>query len=231
MNILPPELVIFDCDGVLVDSEPISVGVLLDFVAALGVHITEETAYDLFLGKSMATIRGLIQSEFGLAMSDDHLAEVRNLVYARFERELKPIAGIHEAVEKLRARRCVASSSQPDRIRLSLGVTGLLEFFEPHIYSSTMVKRGKPEPDLFLHAARDMGVAPSGCIVIEDSAAGVEAAQKAGMRVLAFAGGSHAATPGLRAAIAALGPDAVFHDMRELPDLLAGSDRRLQAYR
>jgi len=229
MNILPPDLVIFDCDGVLVDSEPISVGVLLDVVAALGVRISENAAYDLFLGKSMATIRGLIESEFGLAMSDDHLAEVRSAVYARFERELKPIAGIHDAIAKLSGARCVASSSQPDRIRLSLRVTGLLELFEPHIYSSTMVKRGKPEPDLFPHAAREMGVAPSRCVVIEDSAAGVEAAQKAGMRVLAFAGGSHAATPGLRAAIAALGPDAVFHDMNELPGLLAGTDGRLRA--
>jgi HAD superfamily hydrolase (TIGR01509 family) len=222
MKTTSPDLVIFDCDGVLVDSEPISVGVLIDIVAGLGVQISEDSAYDKFLGKSMATISGLLRTDFGLAITDGDLDRMRAAVYSRFERELKPIPGIQETVLKLNGARCVASSSQPERIRLSLRVTGLLELFEPHIYSSTMVTRGKPAPDLFLHAAKEMGVAPSDCVVIEDSAAGVEAAKKAGMHVLAFAGGSHAATPGLRAAIAALEPDAVFHDMSLLPDLLAG---------
>lgn len=221
-----PELIIFDCDGVLVDSEPISIGVLLDYVANMGVAISEETAYDKFLGKSMATITGLLRTKFGLGITDDDLDQIRAAVYARFERELQPIPGIRDAVLTLGGAHCVASSSQPERIRLSLRVTGLLELFEPHIYSSTMVTKGKPAPDLFLHAAKEMGVAPSGCVVIEDSAAGVEAAKRAGMQVLAFAGGSHAATPGLRAAIAALRPDAVFHDMRLLPDLLANWRKR-----
>jgi len=226
MNTAPPGLIIFDCDGVLVDSEPISIGVLLDVIAGLGGQISEDAAYDLFLGKSMATICGMLRKDFGLIVTDDHLDEMRSALYARFQHELKPIPGIHETILKLGGTRCVASSSLPERIRLSLRVTGLLELFEPHIYSSTMVTRGKPAPDLFLHAAREMGVAPSDCIVIEDSPAGVEAARSAGMRVFAFAGGSHAATPALRAAIAALGPDAVFDDMRELPALLAGSRKR-----
>lgn len=221
-----PELIIFDCDGVLVDSEPISIGVLLEYVAGMGVAISEETAYDKFLGKSMATITGLLRTEFGLGITDDDLDQIRAAVYARFERELQPIPGIRDAILTLGGAHCVASSSQPERIRLSLRVTGLLELFEPHIYSSTMVTKGKPAPDLFLHAAKEMGVVPSGCVVIEDSAAGVEAAKRAGMQVLAFAGGSHAATPGLRAAIAELQPDAVFHDMSLLPDLLAGRRKR-----
>ncbi|MGO4837656.1 HAD hydrolase-like protein, partial [Rhizobiaceae sp. 2RAB30] len=137
-----PELIIFDCDGVLVDSEPISIGVLLDYVAAMGVTISEETAYDKFLGKSMATITGLLRTEFGLGITDDDLDQIRAAVYARFERELQPIPGIRDAVLTLGSAHCVASSSQPERIRLSLRVTGLLELFEPHIYSSTMVTKG-----------------------------------------------------------------------------------------
>jgi len=216
----PIELVIFDCDGVLVDSEPISIGVLLDTIAAAGGSIEESLAYDRFLGRSMATICALLRDDFGLVVTDAHLAEMRSALHARFRAELKPISGIREAIAAIPLRRCVASSSKPERIRLSLQVTGLLEFFEPDIYSSTMVERGKPAPDLFLHAAAAMGVDPAACVVVEDSPAGVEAARKAGMRVLAFSGGSHAAGPSIRAAIAALRPDAEFADMRDLPGLI-----------
>ena len=119
---------------------------------------------------------------------------------------------------------CVASSSQPERIRLALAVTGLLETLEPDIYSSTMVENGKPAPDLFLHTARCMGADPSDCVVVEDSPAGIEAAQRAGMRVFAFTGGTHAGSCGLREAAEALKPDLIFDDMRRLPGLLAGRD-------
>ena len=217
----PIDLIIFDCDGVLVDSEPISIGVLREVISAAGGSVSEEVAYDRFLGRSMATIRDLLHSDFGLAVTDAHLERMRGDLNERFRRELKAIDGIHDAVVRLSFRRCVASSSKPERIRLSLEVTGLLDLFEPHIYSSTMVENGKPAPDLFLHAAASMGVAPQACVVIEDSPAGVEAARRAGMRVLAFSGGAHAAGPALRAAIAALGPDREFSDMRALPELIA----------
>ena len=129
--------------------------------------------------------------------------------------------GAAEALARLKARRCVASSSSLERIRLSLALTGLLEKLEPHIYSASMVTRGKPAPDLFLHAAKGMGVRPEDCVVVEDSPAGIDAARRAGMRVFAFTGGSHAGHAALAAELEALRPDLTFSDMRLLPDLVA----------
>ncbi|MDN5929425.1 MAG: HAD family hydrolase [Hyphomicrobiales bacterium] len=216
-----PNLIIFDCDGVLVDSEPISISVLLDVMAKAGHVMEEGTAYKLFLGRSMATTIELLREDFGFVVTPAHLDQARATLNERFRRELKPIPGIKAALDKLSGPRCIASSSKPERIRLSLSITGLLDQFEPHIYSATMVKRGKPAPDLFLHAARDMGMEPDDCLVIEDSPAGVEAAKAAGMRVFGFTGGSHALAGGLAAALALLEPDAVFDDMRLLPSLVA----------
>src|SRR5262245_40161942 len=214
-------LVIFDCDGVLVDSEPISIAVLVDIFATAGVTISEQTAYERFLGKSMASVSEILRDDFGLVVTHRHLEEIRAELYARLRSELKPIDGVAETLRLLATPYCVASSSQPERIRLSLQVTGVLELFEPHIYSATMVKRGKPFPDLFLHAARDMGAAPGDCLVVEDSPAGITAAKQAGMHVFAFAGGSHAGEGALQAAIESLEPDLVFGDMRRLPGLMA----------
>jgi len=215
-------LVIFDCDGVLVDSEPISAAVLIEIITEAGVTIAEDMVYRRFLGRSMANIALIMQDEFGLEITAEHLADMRARLYDRFRRDLKPIPGVAAALARIVLPRCVASSSQPERIRLSLGITGLLESLEPHIYSSTMVENGKPAPDLFLHAARSMGADPSACIVIEDSPAGIEAAKRAGMHVFAFTGGGHAGPGGLNAAVAALEPDLIFDDMSRLPELLAG---------
>lgn len=217
----PADLIIFDCDGVLVDSEPIAVAVLCDVIRNAGHVIEEQTAYDLFLGRSMATISETIAAQFGMDFSGPHLESSREMMSARFRAELKAIAGIRETLETLPHRRCVASSSRPERIRLSLEITGLLDLLAPAIYSATMVKRGKPAPDLFLYAARQMAVEPERCIVIEDSPAGIRAAQAAGMRVYGFAGGSHAEAGRLHAAFEELKPDLVFDDMRLLPSLLA----------
>ena len=219
------DLVIFDCDGVLVDSEPISIAVLREVIGGAGIEIDEATAYRLFLGRSMATIIETLAERFALPFTDELLADTRRHMFSRFRTELKPIPGIREALEALPHRRCVASSSKPERIRLSLEVTGLLDLLDPAIYSATMVKRGKPAPDLFLHAAREMAAEPDACVVIEDSPAGIEAAKAAGMRVFAFAGGSHAEAGGLRDAFGALKPDLVFDDMGSLPSLLAGAVR------
>lgn len=218
-------LVIFDCDGVLVDSEPISIAVLREVIAGAGHDIDEATAYRLFLGRSMTTISETLASDFGLGFTADHLAEIRRQLFERFRAELRAVEGIRDAILALPNPRCVASSSKPERIRYSLELTGLLDLLEPNIYSATMVKRGKPAPDLFLHAAREMGAEPGACIVVEDSPAGIQAARAAGMRVLAFAGGSHAVAGGLRQAFAGLAPDMVFDDMRELPRLVAGGCR------
>lgn len=213
-------LVIFDCDGVLVDSEPISFAVLRQTLTSAGVELEESHAYRQFLGKSMASITRMIAEEFEIALSEDHIESMRTELYARFQAELQPIPGIVDMLAGLTLPHCVASSSQPERIRLSLTKTGLIGFFEPNIFSATMVRKGKPEPDLFLHAAKSMGFAPGDCIVVEDSPAGIQAAHSAGMKVFAFTGGSHAALSNLREIVEGLKPTAIFDDMKTLPELI-----------
>lgn len=173
-----PRLVIFDCDGVLVDSEPISISVLVRAMSDLGVSITEDQAYERFLGRSLSTLIDTLETEFNIHAGEEFLERIRTDLYARFRSELKPIDGIAATIDRLGIPCCVASSSQMERIRLSLSVTGLLDRL-PDIFSATMVKRGKPAPDLFLHAARQMHVEPEACLVIEDSPAGIAAAKAA----------------------------------------------------
>jgi HAD superfamily hydrolase (TIGR01509 family) len=210
-------LVIFDCDGVLVDSEPISISVLVQAMRDAGIEIDEEGAYQRFLGRSLATLISTLETEFNVFADQQFLDRIRNDLYARFRTELKPIDGIGEAIDTLDIPCCVASSSQLERIRLSLGITGLLGRLDPHIFSASMVERGKPAPDLFLHAASQMHVEPSRCIVIEDSPAGIVAARAAGMTVFAFTGGSHAHSPSYLAELQQLSPEVVFDAM---PDLI-----------
>jgi HAD superfamily hydrolase (TIGR01509 family) len=213
-------LVIFDCDGVLVDSEPLSVRVLVEALSRHGIDMAEEEAYQRFLGRSLATMRQVMDEDYGFHTGPEFLETLRLDLYHLFKTDLKPIDGIGgtlDALASMNLPRCVASSSQLERIRLSLTITGLIDKLEPHIFSASMVKNGKPAPDLFLHAAEQMGVSPANCIVIEDSPAGIEAAQRAGMAVFAFTGGSHATVPGYRERIDALSPDLIFDAM---PDLL-----------
>ncbi|MEQ1954558.1 HAD family hydrolase [Mesorhizobium sp. CN2-181] len=226
---MKPKLIIFDCDGVLVDSEPISISVLVGVVTGAGGVMTEETAYLRFLGMSMASVREILLSDFGFAVTEDHLALARSEMRRRYAEELQAMPGIRDALDRLAVPVCVASSGTPERIRFSLATTGLLELLEPNIYSATMVERGKPAPDLFLHAARDMGAPPAACIVVEDSPAGVTAAKAAGMRVFAFTGGSHAGKAGLEASLGALGPDLIFDDMALLPELVTGLGSQTRA--
>lgn len=213
-------LVIFDCDGVLVDSEPLSVSVLIQAMHDFGVEMSEEDVYSRFLGKSLATLVDTMQTEFDVFIDQAFLDRIRNDLYERFKHELKPIDGIAATLDALQLPRCVASSSQLERIRLSLGVTGILDKLEPNIFSATMVKRGKPAPDLFLYAAERMGAAPADCIVVEDSPAGIMAARAAGMTVFAFTGGSHAHSPSYRAELEQLSPEVVFDAMPELIQLV-----------
>jgi HAD superfamily hydrolase (TIGR01509 family) len=209
-------LVIFDCDGVLVDSEPISISVLVHAMNDLGVSITEEQAYQRFLGRSLATVIDTLETEFNIHAGEAFLEGIRDELYARFREELKPIDGIGATIDALGIPCCVASSSQVERIRLSLSVTGLIDKL-PNIFSASMVKRGKPAPDLFLHAADQMHVEPANCLVIEDSPAGIAAAKAAGMTVFAFTGGSHANFDGYRAELDRLSPEVTFDAM---PDLI-----------
>ena len=215
-----PTLVVFDCDGVLVDSEPLSMRVLLESIASRGVQLDLETAYDRFLGRSLASICQDLEQAFGVTLDATALTELRQQLYATFRAELQPIPGIAATLERLTTPFCVASSSQPERVELSLRVTGLWPHFAGKLFSATMVARGKPAPDLFNYAARTMGHASATTIVVEDSPVGLEAAKAAGMRTIAFVGGSHAKTRSHRQALAALEPDAIIDDMTSLPELL-----------
>ncbi|WDR06936.1 HAD family hydrolase [Devosia rhodophyticola] len=214
------DLVIFDCDGVLVDSEPLAMRVLLAAIAAQGATVTLETAYSNYLGRSLASISASLLNSHGAPLGAAALEAMRGDLYALYRRELRANRGLPEVLSALGAPFCVASSSTLERIRLSLDLTGLLPRFEPNIFSASMVENGKPAPDLFLHAAEKMGADPKRCVVIEDSPAGIAAAKSAGMKAFAYLGGSHIAPSGLRPKVEALNPDVMFSDMHALPDLV-----------
>ncbi|WP_313351711.1 HAD-IA family hydrolase [Paracoccus sp. (in: a-proteobacteria)] len=210
---------IFDCDGVLVDSEPLAAVEIEALMQRLGAPITRDRIYDEFLGRSFTTIIDAAQRH-GVDLQPA-LPSYAEALALRLRRELRPVPGMAEALAELSGPRAVASSSAPDRLRLSLSLTGLAPLFGPHVYSATQVARGKPEPDLFLFAARHLGIAPADCVVIEDSPAGLRAARAAGMRVIGFLGGSHAAPAHLAQKLAALSPDALIDHARDLPKTLA----------
>lgn len=221
------ELIIFDCDGVLVDSEPLAIEALLEMVAESGRDMSPADAAEQFLGLSWRATREKLANEFGVVVDDARAERMRMRLFEMFRERLRATPGVASALYAVASKRCVASSSSPERLDLSLGLVGLLDAFAPNIFSATMVRRGKPAPDLFLFAAERMGVDPSACLVIEDSPAGVQAAQAARMDVFAYVGGAHAAMFDLRSRLAALGPQRIFDDMAELPALLgAASEQR-----
>ncbi len=226
---MSPELVIFDCDGVLVDSEALSLSALLGMIRTAGGSIGEDAAYEHFLGKSMKSVREILARDFGLVVTDAHLTDMRVELMRRFREELRPVPGVSEMLPRLGLPYCVASSGTLDRIRYALDVTGLLGLFEPHLFSAAMVARGKPAPDLFLLAAERMGAAPNACLVVEDSPAGVAAARAAGLTVFALTGGAPAGNPALKARLASIKPDFIFADMLQLPDLIAGLGARVES--
>ncbi|MCX4866466.1 HAD family hydrolase [Streptomyces sp. NBC_00257] len=211
-----PELVIFDCDGVLVDSERIAVRIEVQIGAELGWPLTADEVIEKFVGRSNKSISELVDARLpgkSAAWQERYEALHREAV----DRELVAVEGIHEALAAIALPTCVASSGSHEKMRHTLGHTGLYAHFEGRIFSATEVARGKPAPDLFLHAARRMGVEPAACAVVEDSKYGVQAARSAGMRAFGFAGG-------LTPAHWLEGPDTVvFDDMRKLPSLLSGS--------
>jgi HAD superfamily hydrolase (TIGR01509 family) len=217
----PTELVIFDCDGVLVDSELIGCRIEAEELSRLGLAITGEEILERFAGATAAETFRTLEAEHGQPLPADFVPRVKAAILAAFGRELQAIAGIAAALERITLPVCVASSSDPARIEHSLAVVGLLERFAPHIFSAAAVERGKPAPDLFLHAARCMDTPPGRCVVIEDSVRGVQAGVAAGMRVLGFAGGSHC-RPGHDQRLRAAGAERVFANMTRLPELIAG---------
>jgi HAD superfamily hydrolase (TIGR01509 family) len=209
-------LLIFDCDGVLVDSEVMAHQVLLDVLAPLGFTMTLEQSYKVFAGRSLKDTLVVIEQELGRPLPADILEQSRDLLFARFRVGLKPVAGVADAIVALPYPRCVASSSSPDRLHLALDVTALAPLFGANVFSATQVVNGKPAPDLFLFAAKKMNAAPRDCLVIEDSVLGVAAGRAAGMRVIGFAGASHA-TDELAQRLSVAGAHRVIRAMTALP--------------
>jgi HAD superfamily hydrolase (TIGR01509 family) len=185
------QLVIFDCDGVLIDSELISARMLVAELAQLGVAIDLDYVARHFLGRSYPVVMAQIRRDFHLDLPGDFEARYRERLLASFVTDLRIMPGVHGVLDALAVPMCVATSSSPQRAEMSLGIVGLGHLVGPRLFTASMVGRGKPAPDLFLHAAREMGAEPAACLVIEDSLNGLRAAKAAGMLVWRFTGGSH----------------------------------------
>jgi HAD superfamily hydrolase (TIGR01509 family) len=214
------ELVIFDCDGVLVDSERLAVKVEAALLAELGWPLTQAEVIERFMGRSQAFMVQAIQERLGERLPDGWQDLLDRRYRATFDAELAPVDGVVEALDRIATPTCVASGGSHRMLRHQLRLTGLYERFEGRIFSAGEVAEGKPAPDLFLHAAARLGAEPAACAVVEDSRFGVQAARAAGMRAFGYTGGL---TPPERLA----GPGTVlFDDMRRLPDLLAAAGGR-----
>ena len=214
----PIELVIFDCDGVLVDTERLSVRIDGRVLADLGLPMTEQEVIDRFVGRTEVFWREEIERLLGRRLADGEYEAYEPWYREAFEAELTAIDGIAEAIDALDRRgvaTCVASSGTHERMQFTLGHTGLYERFSGRIFSATEVAEGKPSPLLFLYAAQQMGVPPADCLVIEDSRYGVQAAVAAGMRVAGYSGSVIPAD-----ALHEAGATIVIDDMRKIPDLL-----------
>jgi HAD superfamily hydrolase (TIGR01509 family) len=211
----PFELVIFDCDGVLVDSERLAVRVEAEYLAELGWPLSEAEIVERFMGRTTEFMDEAIEAQLGSRLPTDWKSQFQRRYLEAYAADLAPVDGITEALDRITIPTCVASSGSHDKIRFTLGHTGLYERFEGRIFSGYEVAAGKPAPDLFLHAAATMGADPARCAVVEDTRWGVLAARAAGMRAFGYAGGL---TPPEHLEGEAT---QVFEDMRELPRLLA----------
>jgi len=210
------DLVIFDNDGVLVDSELLANTVLSDLLNRFGRTTTPERCMELYMGSSLGRVRRLVEGEGGPPLPDDFEQHYHERLFQRFHTDLQAVPGVAAVIAGLQTDHCVASSGSHARISLALRTVGLYDAFAGAIFSADDVRHGKPAPDLFLHAAATRRVRPERCVVIEDSATGVAAARAAGMPVLGFA----RLTPPSRLSEA----DALFDDMAALPALLATLD-------
>ncbi len=213
------DLVIFDCDGVLVDSEVISCRAHAETLTRHGYPITADEVLDRFLGVSDREARLIIEAELGRSLPDDFETQVEQATLQFYAGDLRAISFIGEAIDAIGLPKCVASSGTPAKIRHGLNCARLHDRLAPHIFSASQVKRGKPAPDLFLYAARQMATPAGRCLVIEDSVPGITGARAAGMTVLGFHGGSHC-RPGHGDTLRAAGAVMTFDDMRQLPDLI-----------
>ncbi len=213
-----PSLVIFDCDGVLVDTEAVSNRLLVRVLAEDGFNITYEECRRLFVGRTMQAVMEHVEAAIGRPLGVHWPTYIREETLKAFGEGIEPVVGAEDALRALRAKGvpyCVASSGKFEKMRFTLGATGLLPLVEDVLFSAEQVARGKPAPDLFLHAAKEMGHAPAACLVVEDSVPGVQAAVAAGMPVIGYAGDPHTDAAGLKSEGA-----HVIHDMSALPRLL-----------
>jgi HAD superfamily hydrolase (TIGR01509 family) len=214
------ELIIFDCDGVLIDSELLANRSEVEFLKSFGIEFDLSDYMSRFVGKSHRDVLTSIESLQGISLPADFWRLAEQQTFQIFQQELQPIPGIVELIAVLEQPICVASSSSLRRLDLTLKKTGLFDRFSPYIFSAEQVKRGKPAPDLFLWAADKMQVQPDRCVVIEDSPYGVSAGVAAGMTVLGFTGGSHI-QPGHEEKLRAAGAIQIFSHMSQLSNWLA----------
>ncbi len=187
------DLIIFDCDGVLIDSEVISARMLIAELGCHGVAMDMAFVTRHFLGRSYPVVLKEVRERWGVVLPERFEADYRARLLSAFARDLKPMPGVREVIERLGGRYCLATSSSPERLARSLEITGLAPLFAGLCFTASEVARGKPAPDLFLHAAARMGADPARCVVVEDSLNGLRAGLAAGMEVWRFVGGSHLA--------------------------------------
>jgi HAD superfamily hydrolase (TIGR01509 family) len=211
---------IYDCDGVLVDSEVLAGAALAELMTSLGHPLTGAECSRIFGGLNVTDVLAKAEQIPGRPVPPDLGDDAGHRLLTRFRQELQPVNGVAAVIASLPCRRCVCSSSAPERLRLSLAVTGLAPLFGTDMFSAAQVQHGKPAPDLFLLAARTLGEVPSDAIVIEDSPLGIAAARAAGMRSIGFVGASHV-SPDLRERLRAAGADLVIDAMVDLPDAIA----------
>jgi HAD superfamily hydrolase (TIGR01509 family) len=208
------ELVIFDCDGVLVDSEPVATSTLAQMLRELGLDLTQEQIFQTFVGYSLPHCLRVIGGMLGRAPPATFLRDLQVRTFEAFRTELRAMPGIEYALDRLHVPFCVASSGDHEKMQTTLGITGLLPRFAGRIFSVTQVPRGKPAPDVYLFAAREMGSQPAACVVVEDASPGVQAGVAAGMTVFGYC--AHTPEQELKAA----GAHLTFDDLRRLPELL-----------
>jgi HAD superfamily hydrolase (TIGR01509 family) len=209
-------LLIFDCDGVLVDSELLAHAALAELMSALGHPMTTREALQMFTGLRLHDLLASAEALLSFPIPADVGEKAGQRLLERLQRELQPVKGVHEALALLPYPRCVASSSTRERLNLSLQVTGLEGLFGDRLFSADQVEHGKPAPDLYLLAARSFALKPANCIVIEDSTLGIRAAVAAGMKTIGFAGASHASAE-LAQQLKMAGANVVIAAMSDLP--------------
>ncbi|HWJ75260.1 MAG TPA: HAD family phosphatase [Kaistia sp.] len=215
-------LVIFDCDGVLVDSEILASRVDSERLKEVGYDISVDEMSHRFAGLTWDRIARIIEADLGHQLPDGFHQKTDQELDRRLAKELEIIPGVHEMLDRLDYQRCICSNSSPERLKISLTRTKLYDRFRPYIFSAVAVadKRPKPAPDVFLYAAKEFDADPKDCVVIEDSTHGIHGAKAAGMRVVGFTGGSHS-WPGHADALTAAGAETVINRMSDLPAIVA----------